>query len=146
MCIWGQIIFNKDLTFKIWYFGKNVLTLQVELETLVLTNKTNKVMKAPEKIYLYPDDRAGYEYEAEWGDKPWGEGCVEYIRKDIVNSMLEMVIRPTKSDVRSDVFIEKACSGIEKLLSGYIIRNFHFGDSYGTDKLIEDFKNYMKEK
>lgn len=39
-------------------------------------------MEAPEKIYLYPSDRAGEEYEAEWGDKPWGEGCVEYTRKD----------------------------------------------------------------
>lgn len=46
--------------------------------------------------------------------------------------------------VRVDAFIEKACSGIEKLLSGYIIRNFHFGDSYDIDRLIEDFKNYMK--
>lgn len=43
-----------------------------------------------------------------------------------------------------DSFIEKACRGIEHLLSGYIIRNFHFGDSYEMDTLIEDFKNYMK--
>ena len=42
--------------------------------------------------------------------------------------------------------IEKACIGIDKLLSGYIIRNFHFGDSYDIDKLIEDFKNYMKKE
>ena len=82
-------------------------------------------MGAPKKIYLYPSDRAGEEYEAEWGDKPWGEDCVEY--------------------TRTDAFIEKACSGIEKLLSGYIIRNFHFGDSYDIDRLIEDFKNHMKE-
>lgn len=82
-------------------------------------------MEAPEKIYLYPDDRAGYEYEAEWGDKPWGEDCVEY--------------------TRTDVIVEKACKGIEHLLSGYIIRNFHFGDSYEMDTLIEDFKNYLKE-
>lgn len=39
-------------------------------------------MKAPEKIYLYPSDRAGEEYETEWGDKPWGEDYVEYIRTD----------------------------------------------------------------
>lgn len=45
-----------------------------------------------------------------------------------------------------DSFIEKACRGIEHLLSGYIIRNFHFGDSYEMDTLIEDFKNYMKEE
>ena len=32
-----------------------------------------KANEAPEKIYLYPDDRAGHKYEAEWGDKPWGE-------------------------------------------------------------------------
>ena len=45
---------------------------------------------------------------------------------------------------RTDAFIEKACEGIEHLLSGYIIRNFHFGDSYKIDILIEDFKNYIK--
>lgn len=46
--------------------------------------------------------------------------------------------------IRKDAFIEKACEGIEHLLSGYIIRNFHFGDSYEMDTLIEDFKNYME--
>lgn len=46
--------------------------------------------------------------------------------------------------VRADAFIEKVCSGIEKLLSGYIIRNFHFGDSYDIDKFIEDLKKYME--
>ena len=46
--------------------------------------------------------------------------------------------------IRTDAFIEKACKGIEHLLSGYIIRNFHFGDSYEMDTLIEDFKKYME--
>lgn len=32
-----------------------------------------KANKAPEKIYLYPSDRAGEEYENEWGAFPWGE-------------------------------------------------------------------------
>ena len=45
---------------------------------------------------------------------------------------------------RTDAFIKKACEGIDHLLSGYIIRNFHFGDSYDIDRLIEDFKNYVK--
>ena len=81
-------------------------------------------MEAPKKIYLYPSDRAGEDYEAEWGDKPWGEDYVEYIR--------------------TDAFIEKACEGIDHLLSSYIIRNFHFGDSYNIDRLIEDFKCYIK--
>ena len=41
-----------------------------------------KANEAPDKIYLYSSDRAGEEYEAEWGDKPWGEDCVEYTRTD----------------------------------------------------------------
>ena len=45
---------------------------------------------------------------------------------------------------RTDTIIEKVCEGIEHLLSGYIIRNFHFGDSYEIDTLIEDIKNYIK--
>ena len=39
-------------------------------------------MEAPEKIYLYPIDRAGEEYECEWGDMPWVKGSVEYTRTD----------------------------------------------------------------
>lgn len=46
--------------------------------------------------------------------------------------------------IRKDAFIEKACDTIKSLLSGYIIRNFHFGDSYDMDKLIEDFRKAMK--
>ena len=46
-------------------------------------------MEAPEKIYLYPSDRAGEEYEDEWGTFPWGEDYVEY--------------------TRTDAFVEKAC-------------------------------------
>ena len=45
---------------------------------------------------------------------------------------------------RTDDLVEKACEGVEHLLSGYIIRNFHFGDSYEIDTLIEDLKNYIK--
>ena len=41
-----------------------------------------KANEAPEKIYLYPSDRAGEEYEDEWGDRPWGEDNIEYVRKD----------------------------------------------------------------
>ena len=74
-------------------------------------------MEAPEKIYLYPDDTAGYEYEAEWGDKPWGEDCVEY--------------------TRTDAFIEKACEYLEPVLTEYA------GYYVGGD-ILEHFKKYMK--
>ena len=83
-------------------------------------------MEAPEKIYLYQSDRAGEEYEAEWGDKPWGEGCVEYIRKD--------------------VFIEKAC----KYLYQYnrdIVKKHGAKAVLGCSEFtvnVEDFKKYMK--
>ena len=82
-----------------------------------------KSNEAPEKIYLYPSDRAGEEYENEWGTFPWGEDCVEY--------------------ARTDAFIEKACE--------FIKERFSFEDSWHVegettilDKIIEDFKNYMK--
>ena len=77
-----------------------------------------KANEAPEKIYM-PNELLS----EEWQRHIEGEDT-EY--------------------VRADAFINKACSGIDKLLSGYIIRNFHFGDSYEIDKLIEDFKDYMK--
>jgi hypothetical protein len=80
-----------------------------------------KANEAPEKIYVHV--KKGKTLNT-WNNEWIGVNDIEYTRTDAV--------------------IEKACSGIEKLLSGYIIRNFHFGDSYDIDRLIEDFKNYMK--
>lgn len=85
----------------------------------------------PDKIWLHKDTKystadtvCGYQYRF-LAENEGIENFVEYICKD--------------------AFIEKACKGIEHLLSGYIIRNFHFGDSYEMDTLIEDFKKYMEE-
>ncbi len=86
-------------------------------------------MKAPEKIYLYPYSTDGI-YEVE--TKPL-EGTVEY--------------------TRTDAFIEKACSWLEKNLSKYseltdedeygnklneVVMNIFYGQA------VNDFKNYMK--
>ena len=75
-------------------------------------------MAAPDKIYLYPSDRAGEEYEDEWGTFPWGEGCVEYIR--------------------TDTFMERAAEWIKE----------KWDDNYTMpiiiDSVIEEFKNHMK--
>ena len=84
-----------------------------------------KINEAPKKIYLYPSDRAGEDYEDEWGDKPWGEDCVEYTRTDVV--------------------VEKVCE--------FIKEHFSFEDSWHVegettilDKVIEDIKKYMEEQ
>ena len=80
-------------------------------------------MEAPEKIYLYPSDRAGENYEDEWGTFPWGENYVEY--------------------TRTDVFIEKACKFIKERL--FFEDSWHVeGENCVLDKVIEDFKSYMK--
>ena len=77
-------------------------------------------MTAPEKIYLYPSDRAGEEYEDEWGTFPWGEDCVEY--------------------VRTDAFIKKTCDFLKDRIEhdsiDYPIATKHF---------IDDYIKYMKE-
>ncbi len=76
-------------------------------------------MEAPEKIYI------DVSLDSAWGMSERSyDNEVEY--------------------TRTDAFVKKACEGIEHLLSGYIIRNFHFGDSYEMDTLIEDFKKYME--
>ena len=76
-------------------------------------------MESPKKLYI--SDYGGYN----WHPERLAVNDIEY--------------------TRTDAFIKKACEGIDHLLSGYIIRNFHFGDSYEIDTLIEDFKNYMEE-
>lgn len=40
------------------------------------TSKNNMNNKAPDKIYLFPSDRNGEEYENEWSTFHWGEDCV----------------------------------------------------------------------
>ena len=82
-----------------------------------------KANEAPEKIYIHPDI-GGREFLRPWLHRPANNESVEY--------------------TRTDAFIEKACGSIKHLLSGYVIRNFNFGDSYEMDTLIEDFVKYMK--
>ena len=38
--------------------------------------------KAPNKIYLYLSDRAGEDFDNEWGIMPLGEDSIEYTRTD----------------------------------------------------------------
>lgn len=80
-------------------------------------------MEAPEKIYLYPSDKAGEEYEDEWGDLPCGENYVEYTRKDVL--------------------IERACKFIKERLS--FEDSWHVeGEDCMLDKVIKDFKAYVE--
>ena len=85
-------------------------------------------MKAPEKIYLYASDRAGEEYEDEWGTIPWGEGCVEY--------------------TRNDAFIEKACEWQRTHSEADYFElcpyNYCGAGNFNKKKMIEDFKKYME--
>lgn len=85
-------------------------------------------METPEKIYLYPSDRAGEEYEDEWGTMSWGEDYVEYIRKDII--------------------IEKVVKFIEKIddVDEYTWYNEEEHAAGITKKCIEDFKKYIREE
>ena len=76
-----------------------------------------KANEAPKKIYLYPSDREGEEYEGEWGAIPWGEDCVEY--------------------TRTDAFIEKAWDWIEN----NILSPNQQDESF---LYYEQFKNYIK--
>lgn len=81
-------------------------------------------MKAPEKIYLCPSDRANGEYEDGGLYNPWGEGCVKYIR--------------------TNAFIEKACDFIKANIDHYIGHYINDDDTYLDDSFIENFKKYME--
>lgn len=86
-------------------------------------------MKAPEKIYLYPSDRAGEEYEYEWGSMPWGEGCVEYIRTDTFMEKAENFFTETFDVEDYNDILDVDGSPI-----------FNYG------RFIDDFINYIKGK
>lgn len=89
--------------------------------------------ETPKKIYLSyetdEDDKEHIFIDYMWHRNPFEGGNLKNIEY-----------------VRTDALIEKASEGLQHLLSGYIIRNFHFGDSYEIDTLIEDLKNYIKGK
>ena len=84
-----------------------------------------KANEAPERIYLYPSDRAGEAYEDEWGDRPWGDS-VEY--------------------TRTDAFIEKAAAYLNEK---FYFNNLHYAVENNTfncmEEMFEDFEEYMKE-
>ena len=93
-------------------------------------------MEAPKKIYLQVcgDCNANDCENCKFEDL---EDNVTWCKDKIFDKDIEYT--------RTDAFTKKACEGIEHLLSGYIIRNFHFGDSYDIDTLLEDFRKYMEE-
>ena len=82
--------------------------------------------EAPEKIYLYPSETAGEEYEDEWGDMPWGEGYVEY--------------------TRTDAFIEKACEYLYQY-NRNIVKKHGAKAVLGCSEFtinVYDFRKHMK--
>lgn len=79
-------------------------------------------MKAPEKVYLTTNEN-GTHYCTE--GIPFEREYIEYICKD--------------------AFIEKACDWLEDNASNYIIEHPFSSDvDFEEDKMIEDFKKYMK--
>lgn len=81
-------------------------------------------MAAPEKIYLYPSDRAGIDYDEEWLEFPLGDNSIEY--------------------TRTDTLINKVAI--------WFNNNFMVHDDYGVisdsfdtkEEMFEDFKNCIK--
>ena len=56
--------------------------------------------------------------------------------------------QPTFSDAIEETrkqMIDKAERVINNVLGGYVIRNFHFGDSYSIDELAKDIRKAMEE-
>ena len=77
--------------------------------------------KAPNKIYLYLSDRAGEDFDNEWGIMPLGEDSIEY--------------------TRTDALIDKACE--------YIITHIPDMNTLGVsgkidECIIKDFRTYIK--
>jgi len=101
--------------------------------------------EAPKKIYIdqYPFKD---EYEEYWYSSPSGDKSVEYIRKDIVNSMLEMAIHPTKSEVRRDVFIDKACEWLENHNDYQRVLDNGKGVRFDMTQCVIDFRKAMKRE
>ena len=86
-------------------------------------------MKAPEKLYLHPNHKE--EVGASWLTFPLTDTDIEY--------------------TRTDAFIEKACDWLFNQANYYakLKIDAHSGSVYAdfyADKMVEDFKNYMKRE
>ena len=83
-----------------------------------------KANEASEKIYLFENPISGT-LDDRWLSKRSDDEDVEYVRKD--------------------AFIEKACGWLEDNASNYIIEHPFGSDvDFEEDKMIEDFKKYMR--
>ena len=81
-----------------------------------------KANEAPETIYFTSNENGTYYYTE---GIPFEREYIEYICKD--------------------AFIEKACDWLEDNASNYIIEHPFSSDvDFEEDKMIEDFKKYMK--
>ncbi len=105
--------------------------------------KEDKVVELPEKLYV---SDYGSEVRYYWHPKRLAVKDVEYIRKDLVDSMLEMSLYPSKKDIKKEIFIEKACQWLKSNITNnpnansIMVRN----GCVTLGMLIDDFKNYMK--
>ena len=84
----------------------------------------NMKANAPEKIYIYLSDRAGEDFDNEWGIMPLGEDSIEY--------------------TRTDTFIEKVREFLSK--ESNIPLWDDNGGNFGCDTsiLVENFIKYIK--
>lgn len=78
---------------------------------------------APDKIYLYPSELAGIDYDEEWLESPCGDNSIEYIRTDV---FIEKV---------KEAFCKATCNGHPPRSTC---------TSLGTCKEHDNFVNYMK--
>lgn len=102
-----------------------------------------KANEAPRKLYLSKNIYSTFVYQT---PDPDDETQVEYIRKDLVNSMLEMSLHLSKKDIKREILIEKACEWIKENITNnpnansVLVRN----GCVTLEMLVEDFKKYMK--
>ena len=94
-------------------------------------------MKTPERIYVDHHPFNG-ELDEYWYTEPDKyRKSVEYVRKDVVDAMLQMSLRPTKKDIKREILIEKAIDFFSK----YITDN---SGGYDRAYVCDMFRKYVK--
>lgn len=95
-----------------------------------------KTNEAPERLYLSKNIYSTFVYQT---PDPDDETQVEYIRRDFVNSILEMSLHPFKSkkDIKREILIDKAWDWIED--------NLLTSNQQDKSRLyFEQFRRHMK--
>ena len=100
-------------------------------------------MEAPEKLYILFNHPYTVDY-TKLNKRRYDEE-VEYIRADLVDSMLQMSSHPSKRDIKKEIFVEKACNILANCIEDFMLRRMEIWDKECKKQTLENIRKKLLE-